>query len=181
MHQNPPTIRSREVVYANPYQTITRVIADFPDFSKEYFVNDTGTRAGIVVVHDGSVLLVRQYRLLIDDLSWEIPGGRVDEGEEPAEAAIRECLEETGVKCLHVHPLINYIPGLDVSKNPTHLFYCDRIGTSDPGQIHVDEVAGSEWVDMAECINMVARGQIQDSFTLIAIMSIDALHRKSGI
>src|SRR5712692_2294872 len=97
-----PRIGPRELLYEDKYQQIYRVIADFGPFTKEYFVRDTGERAGVVVLSDDSVLLVRQYRLLLDDLSWEIPGGKVDDGETPKEAAIRECLEETGVLCHNV-------------------------------------------------------------------------------
>ena len=55
-----PRVGPREKVYENPYQQIYRVEADFGEFVKEYFVTDTGDRAGIVVVRNESVLLVRQ-------------------------------------------------------------------------------------------------------------------------
>jgi hypothetical protein len=76
-----PIIEHHQLVYQNKYQQIYRIVANFGDFTKEYFVSETGIRVGVVAVKDGKVLLVRQYRLLIDGLSWEIPGGGVDEGE----------------------------------------------------------------------------------------------------
>ena len=57
-----PRIGPRELVYENRFQQVYRVTADFGQFTKEYFINDTGQRAGIVAIRDGSVLLVRQYR-----------------------------------------------------------------------------------------------------------------------
>jgi 8-oxo-dGTP pyrophosphatase MutT (NUDIX family) len=42
------------------------------------------------------VVMVRQYRHGSSSLTLEIPGGLVDDGESPAAAALRECLEETG-------------------------------------------------------------------------------------
>lgn len=101
-----PRIAYREVVYEDRFQKIYGVTADFGGFTKEYFVRDSGQRAGVVVVREKSVLLVRQYRLLIGRLSWEIPGGKVDEGQTPEAAAVRECLEETGVRCGNFKPLL---------------------------------------------------------------------------
>ena len=113
-----PKIESRQLVYQDRYHRISRVVANFGDFVKEYFVNDTGTRVGLLAIKDGKVLLVQQYRLLIDRLSWEIPGGCVDEGETPEAAAVRECLEETGVCCFNLQPLVFYYPGLDICGQP---------------------------------------------------------------
>ena len=93
-----PQIGQKNLVYENQFSKIYSVKADFGDFTKEYFVRDAGERAGVLVTQQGSVLLVRQYRLIINGLSWEIPGGKVDDGETLEEGAVRECLEETGVR-----------------------------------------------------------------------------------
>ena len=110
---------SSDLVYENRYQQISRVAGDFAGQWKEYFVTDYGRRAGLVVVDGASVLMVRQYRLLIDRVSLEIPGGRIDSNEIPEAAAVRECLEETGLRCRNLTPLLSFHPGLDTLHNPT--------------------------------------------------------------
>jgi ADP-ribose pyrophosphatase len=173
-----PTIGTKQVVYRNKYQQIYQVRADFSSFSKEYFVIDTGEKAGMIVVRGDQVLLVRQYRLLIDGLSWEIPGGKVDEGEAPVDAALRECLEETGVRCLDPQPLLFYHAGLDTSNNPTYLFHTEQIAEGrEPEQIHAQEVSGAEWVPLARCIEMIYTGEIVDSFSVIGLL---AYHNRHG-
>ncbi len=53
--------------------------------------------AGTVVDDpDRGVLLLWRHRFTTDTWGWEIPAGRVDEGETPAEAATRETVEEAG-------------------------------------------------------------------------------------
>jgi ADP-ribose pyrophosphatase len=47
--------------------------------------------------HDGQVILIRQYRASVDKELWEVPAGRVDTGESPEEAVVRECEEEIGL------------------------------------------------------------------------------------
>ena len=46
---------------------------------------------------DGQVILIRQYRASVDQELWEVPAGRVDTGESPEEAVVRECEEEIGL------------------------------------------------------------------------------------
>jgi len=53
--------------------------------------------AGVIVEREGHVLLVRR-RLDPRQGLWTFPGGFVDFGETPAEAAVRECWEETGLR-----------------------------------------------------------------------------------
>ena len=54
-----PVIQESEVVYQNDQTQVHRVVADFGDFAREYWVNRSGVRVGVVAVRDGKVLLVR--------------------------------------------------------------------------------------------------------------------------
>jgi ADP-ribose pyrophosphatase len=54
----------------------------------------------IPIEADGRIVIVRQYRAPLDRDTWELPAGRVDEGESAEEAASRECEEEIG-RVLH--------------------------------------------------------------------------------
>ena len=52
-------------------------------------------RAGIVLIQDGKVALIERHRAGLD--YFVFPGGGVDEGESPEQAAVREAMEELGV------------------------------------------------------------------------------------
>lgn len=160
------SVEPQELVYQDRNQKICRIIARFDGFSKEYYVSDHGERAAVVAVRDGKVLLVRQYRLLINGLSYEIPGGRVDENETPEAAASRECLEETGVQCLNLKPLISYHPSLDIWKNYTYIFYSEAIG-----EVAKDNSDQRVWIPRVRCIEMVFAQQIVDSLSIIALLA----------
>ena len=53
-------------------------------------------RAGIVLIQDGKVALIERHRAGLD--YFVVPGGGVDEGESPEQAAVRETMEELGIK-----------------------------------------------------------------------------------
>lgn len=54
------------------------------------------TRAGIVLIEDNKVALIERHRAGLD--YFVFPGGGVDEGESPEQAAVREAMEELGVE-----------------------------------------------------------------------------------
>jgi len=167
---NSPEIRERHLDYENKHQKIHRIKADFGAFVKEYFVVDFGVRVGLIVADNDSILLVRQYRLLIDRLSWEIPGGKVEPGETSETAAIRECLEETEIKCGALHKLLHFLPGLDTLHNPTDLFYTKEFVASTP-RYHQHEVVAQSWVPLEQCLTMIQSGDIVDSLSILGLLS----------
>ena len=61
-------------------------------------VRHRGSVAALPVHADGRVVLIRQYRYAVDERVWEIPAGRLDPGETPAEGARREVEEEVGLQ-----------------------------------------------------------------------------------
>lgn len=170
-----PHFGPRQLVYEDRNRQIYRVKADFEHFTKEYLVVESGQRAALVAVREDSVLLVRQYRLLIDGLSWEVPGGRVDEGETPEAAAIREGLEETGLLCRNLKPLLVFQAGLDTFHNPTHLFYSKEWLVKVVADPNPAEVVAWEWTPLERCVEMVFHGQIVDSLSIVAILSYHTL------
>jgi len=162
----PSAIETLGTVYEDRYKKIEKIRAVFDDFTKEYFVSDFGPKAAILALKDENILLVRQYRLLINGLSYEVPGGKVNENETPEEAACRECLEETGVLCKSPIPLIEYDPDLEYTRNHTHVFYSDDLDNPSgrSSEKHV-------WLHMNECLEMVYKGQISDSLSIITILA----------
>lgn len=166
-----PRIGEREPVYENRYQKIFRVRLDFERTSKDLYVTDYGRRAAVVVEGEKGILLTRQYRYLIDRVSWEIPGGRVEDGETVEAGAIRECLEETGVRCRTLHPLLMFHPGLDTLHNPTHLFHTSDFEVMAGYEVSSTESLDVVWLPLPACIEMAFDARIVDSLSLVALMS----------
>jgi 8-oxo-dGTP pyrophosphatase MutT (NUDIX family) len=70
-----------------------------PESGKEgdfYYIDSRDWAVVVARTIEGEIILVRQFRWGSDDLSWELPGGIVDAGEDPVAAGLRELKEETG-------------------------------------------------------------------------------------
>lgn len=103
---------------------------------------DPKVAAAVLVERDGKILLVRRA---VDPARglWTMPAGFVDAGEDPAEAAARECLEETGLN-IQIRDLITVLSGQEHPRG-AHIiiFYRGEIvaGEMSPG----DDVDGVEF------------------------------------
>ena len=103
--------------------------------------------ASAFVVSSRGVILLRHRRLGI----WVQPGGHVDAGEDPEQAAVRETLEETGLVVHHVEPVTVF--HVDVHPGPHgHTHYDLRyllVGPALDPAPHEGESAEVEWFDFA--------------------------------
>ena len=70
---------------------------------------DPKVAAAVLIEQDGRVLLVRRANEPFRGL-WTLPAGFINSGEDPAEAAVRECLEETGLS-VHITRVLDIIAG----------------------------------------------------------------------
>lgn len=161
----PTRIKSKGLVYKNRYQKIRKFIAEFDKFKKTYFVAEYGSRAAVVVHKNGQILLTRQYRLFLKELSYEIPGGQVNQTETPKKAAIRECIEETGYICRKPKLLLAYEPDLENTINPTYIFHTNKVIKKEKNNKNFT------WIALDKCMKMIKVGKIKDSLTIMAILA----------
>jgi len=157
-------------VYRDPYTIIRRQSAEFEGFRKDFYMWDRGVRAAIIPFWNGKILVTLQYRFLVNQITSEIPGGKVEPGEDPKDAAIRECFEETGVRCLNAEKLIFYHPGLDTYHNPTTVFFSMELAEPLPKPF-----GKFLWVELGAAIDRIFSGKINDSLSIIGLL---ALHNR---
>lgn len=169
-----PPVRSHDEpieLHRNPFIRIHQVRTRFGEFIKDYYVADFGRRAAMVAVDGDRVLLTAQYRYLVDSIVWEIPGGSLDPGENPADAAVRECIEETGIRCDQPTQLVSFRPGLDNVDNQTTIFLSTHIRSAHPFVPNPTEVLALAWLPIEECVSLIFDGTIADCVTVAGVLA----------
>lgn len=135
-----------------------------------YPVLVVGVTVGVLpLVDDGHVLLVRQFRHLQRGLSWELPGGGAQPGEDPAVAAQRELREEGGYRAERLTFLTRFHPSNAYLDEIGYCFVAQGL-TSDPLPADDDEFLERRIVPLAEAIRMATSGDITESVSKIALL-----------
>ncbi|MBB4065585.1 NUDIX hydrolase [Gellertiella hungarica] len=101
-----------------------------------------------IVRRDGRYLLVRRRNPPAADL-YAFPGGRAEAGETPAEAALRECLEETGIEVANPRLFATYdLVTRNGEGDVTHHYFLSVFAVEETGT-GTDEALAAD--DAAEC------------------------------
>jgi len=123
----------------------------------------------VPVTDDGHVVMVRQWRHGTREITLEIPGGIVDPGETPADAAARETLEESGYGGGELVALGALAPNPALFTNRVHTFWIRGVRRVAEIQNHGEEETTVELVPLADLGRRVRSGEIQHALVVAAL------------
>jgi len=118
----------------------------------------------------GTVILVRQYRYPVGEVTLEIPAGKLDPGEDRLVCIKRELREETGYTAKRIRHLIDYWPTCAFSDELLRLYIADGLKPGKGSPDH-DEFIEAVAVPYQEALDLVWKGRIKDSKTVIALLA----------
>ena len=130
-----------------------------------------------------SVLLLRQYRYAAGGHIWEVPAGKLSDGEDPEACALRELEEEAGVRAGSLRRLTSILTTPGFADERLHLFLATEL--EDVATAHED----SEFIERREmpvsrALEMVESGDIEDAKSVAALLYAarftDALEAGAG-
>lgn len=151
------------IKYQNRWMTVYEDDIELPNGHKGiygYVERKSGT-AALIVNDKNQILLIEQYRHPIKDFQINIPGGAIDEGENPEVALRREIKEETGLDIEVVKKLGVFYPLSSCSTEAGSLFLCKTESKLKDGvKGEEDEtVRDIRFVDFEEALRMIDEGE----------------------
>ena len=135
-------------------------------------VRHPGSVVLLPIPEPGKIILIRQYRYTIDRWIWELPAGSLKPGEDPDEAAARECEEELGLAPAKVTRLRGYYPTPGFCDEEMIYYRCEDLRPPAPDSTarkDDDEDIEPRTLTMAEARALVASGEIVDLKTLAGL------------
>jgi 8-oxo-dGTP pyrophosphatase MutT (NUDIX family) len=168
----PWQVLARRTIYDSEWVGLQHVDVRLPDgkiIHNMHVVTYPRPAAAVVPIRaDGKILLIDHYRFQTDTRGWEIPAGRIDAGETPEQAAMREMREESGHFSESLKYLGRYHPSNGSGDQVFHVFVArdvERVGEIED----TNEVMGLQWFLPHQVRELIARNEILDGLSLTAL------------
>jgi ADP-ribose pyrophosphatase len=174
---------SSRIAYKGPVFSVTTEQVEEPGGIRTR--RDIIRHSGSIVVlgidgpaSDPQVLLERQYRHAAGQMMWELPAGRIDDGERELAAAKRELLEETGYTARRWKKILHFYVSPGFLDETLSIYLAKRLrpGIAQPEE---DEKIATRFIPLSETLRMVDKGLIRDAKTLASVLWLAQRKRKS--
>jgi 8-oxo-dGTP pyrophosphatase MutT (NUDIX family) len=171
---NPWTTLGRKEVYDNNWIQVTEYDVLNPSGGKGIYgkVHFKNFAIGIIPLDDAmNTYLVGQYRFVLDQYSWEIPEGGGPRESDILESAKRELKEETGLIAREWTKLLDTHLSNSICDEHGAIFLARGLQQGDAAPEETEELVVKK-VPFEEAYQMVAKGIITDSLTIMAILKV---------
>jgi ADP-ribose pyrophosphatase len=175
MSEAPPDLKQSDVIYTGRVFNITIDHVAYPDgrVVKMECVRHRGSVVLLPMTAPDRIVLVRQYRYVVNRWLWELPAGTVEPDETLETAALRECHEEVGKIAGHAKKLLSAFPSPGFCDEVMNFFLLtdlrDRLPHEPAPHQDPDELLNVKEFSVQEVREMARAGEIADMKTVVGI------------
>jgi ADP-ribose pyrophosphatase len=137
--------------------------------SSREWIKHPGASAIVPIFENGDVMLVNQFRYPSQQIFLEVPAGKIDEGENPHQTAVRELKEETGLSCEELHYVGHFFPAIGYADEVIHIYVAIKL-THNENATDDDEFVQKERVPFSKAIELIYSGEINDGKTICCLL-----------
>ena len=121
------------------------------------------------VLDNGKIVLIRQYRYAARQYLWELVAGRIDPGENVKQAAVRELIEETGLRAKTMRQFLEFWPSPGFLEEKMFVLMAEGVtqGEAEPEE---DERIEAKAFSRAELKTMLQKGILRDAKTISSLL-----------
>jgi NUDIX domain. len=171
-----------EPVYEGTIFEMEKLTVELPNGKTAYrdVIRKSGASVIVPLTDDGQVIMVKQYRKPVEEVSLEIPAGKMETGEDPAQCAARELKEETGYVAERFIQILTLYPAPAYTDEVLYVFVATGLskGEACPDE---DEFINAEKYKMDDVIRMIEDGTIKDAKTVAGILHAARLLEKGRL
>lgn len=115
------------------------------------------------------VIMIRNWRLSVEDWMWELPAGTLEKGEDPLVCAHRELEEETGYRAATIEPLCRFHTSPGLSDELMWAFVARGL-TVGPQRLEVDEHVTVHRLPAYECVRRAEQAEMTDAKSMLVLL-----------
>lgn len=168
------------VIYDGKIITLHVDDVELPDGQKAIreIVEHSGGVCVAALTQENELYFVRQYRYPYKRVLLELPAGKLEKGEDPLEAGMRELEEECGLVADKVISMGTVYPTVAYCSEIIHLFAAKGLKKTSQ---HLDdgEFLDVEKIPLQAAVDMVMNGAISDSKTVALVLKINNLVKEN--
>ncbi|MDR3072197.1 MAG: NUDIX hydrolase [Clostridiales Family XIII bacterium] len=168
-----------ERIYEGKIINLRRDLVTVKDGGTSYreIVEHHGGVVILAITEDGKVPMVRQFRKSAEKAVLEAPAGKLEKGEDPKEAALRELREETGFSAKNIRHLTSAYSSIGYSTEVLHLYLATDL-TAGETDFDDNEAIDIELYPLETLYQWALSGEIHDLKSISAIVMAYELTKK---
>ncbi|MFC4906619.1 NUDIX domain-containing protein [Actinomadura gamaensis] len=166
-------IHGERTLYDNKWVRLGLAEVEPPDMEpfEHHVVHLQRVSIAAVIDDKNRVLMLWRYRFVPRRWGWELPGGIVDQGEDPKQTALREVEEETGWRPNSLDHVVTYEPMVGMVDSP-HEIFVGRGATRVGDPTDVEESGQVAWIPLTDVHRLLKKGDLMGSGTLVALLHV---------